>query len=268
MKKKVLSYVALSSALLTAAPLLGNVTANAATTNNNTTSSSAKVSSSSSSAKESSKVSATSSSKVADKKAARNAVRVNNFAEASSTSTSANNTNSNSNQNQDKVTPDYVKNLVDVNDFNKGNNGFNGWTANEESDLINAIEHNTTVVPNVYGQGFTMGEGGGMARYPELDYNGHPFTGYDAQDNIFWYKGIPYTLAALEKAGIKVPQNIVNAMKEAAAKNKANNGTVRLANGQTIRTYGYNHYVANVNARTLPKTGESNSIVSLLKALF
>ena len=263
MKKKVLSYVALSSALLTAAPLLGNVTANAATTNNNTTSSSAKVSSSSSSAKESSKVSATSSSKAADKKAARSAVRVNNFAEASSTSASAN---SNNNQNQDKVTPDYVKNLVDVNDFNKGNNGFNGWTANEESDLINAIEHNTTVVPNVYGQGFTMGEGGGMAKYPELDYNGHPFTGYDAQDNIFWYKGIPYTLAALEKAGIKVPQNIVNAMKEAAA--KANNGNVRLANGQTIRTYGYNHYVANVNARTLPKTGESNSIVSLLKALF
>ena len=90
MKKKVLSYVALSSALLTAAPLLGNVTANAATTNNNTTSSSAKVSSSSSSAKESSKVSATSSSKAADKKAARSAVRANNFAEAVSTSANSN----------------------------------------------------------------------------------------------------------------------------------------------------------------------------------
>ncbi|MBO8441665.1 MAG: hypothetical protein IAA89_04455, partial [Firmicutes bacterium] len=74
-----------------------------------------------------------------------------------------------------------------------------------------------------------------------------------------------------QQANIKVPQNVVNAMKQAAAKNKANkanNGVAaRLANGQ-IRTYGYNHYVANVNARTLPKTGENNSIVSLLKALF
>ncbi|MBO8441722.1 MAG: hypothetical protein IAA89_04765, partial [Firmicutes bacterium] len=256
MKKKVLSYVALSSALLTAAPLLGNVTANAATTNN-TTSSSAKVSSSSSSAKESSKVSATSSSKAADKKAARSAVRANNFAEVA--------TNNNQEKQDLSVTPADVKGLVDeyntVNEFND----WTGWTNSEKSDLISAIEHNTTVVPNVYGNGFEIKSG---LHSSYLFYNGHLFTGYDAQDGVFWYQGIPYTLAALEKAGIKVPQNVVNAMKQAAAKNKANNGTVRLANGQTIRTYGYNHYVANVNARTLPKTGESNSIVSLLKALF
>ena len=255
MKKKVLSYVALSSALLTAAPLLGNVTANAATTNNNTTSSSAKVSSSSSSAKESSKVSATSSSKAADKKAARSAVRANNFAEVA--------TNNNQAKQDLSVKPADVKGLVDeynaVNEFND----WTGWTNSEKSDLISAIEHNTTVVPNVYGNGFEIKSG---LHNDYLFYNGQSFTGYDAQDGIFWYQGIPYTLAALEKAGIKVPQNIVNAMKQAAA--KANNGNVRLANVQTIRTYGYNHYVANVNARTLPKTGESNSIVSLLKALF
>ena len=256
MKKKVLSYVALSSALLTAAPLLGNVTANAATANNNTTSSSAKVSSSSSSAKESSKVSATSSSKVADKKAARSAVRANNFAEVA--------TNNNQEKQDLSVTPADVKGLIDSNSKVK----ISDLTPNEQSNLIHALDTNTTVVPNVYGQGFEFNADAAAGGYGMLSYNGQPFTGYDAQDGVFWYEGTPYTLAQLQQAGIKVPQNVVNAMKQAAAKNKANNGTVRLANGQTIRTYGYNHYVANVNARTLPKTGESNSIISLLKALF
>ena len=254
MKKKVLSYVALSSALLTAAPLLGNVTANAATTNNNTTSSSAKVSSSSSSAKESSKVSATSSSKTADKKAARSAVRANNFAEFA--------TNNNQAKQNLAVKPADVQHII---------NGYTNYIKpNITSDVIHAADTNTTVVPNVYGNGFELSSGAGTAGGGDdmLYYNGKLFTGYDAQDNIFWYQGVPYTLAALEKAGVKVPQNVVNAMKQAAANNKANNGTVRLTNGQTIRTYGYNHYVANVNARTLPKTGESNSIISLLKALF
>ena len=262
MKKKVLSYVALSSALLTAAPLLGNVTANAATTNNNTTSSSAKVSSSSSSAKESSKVSATSSSKAADKKAARSAVRANNFARVA--------TNNNQKQNL-AVTPAEVQQSIKDYTSDKAL-GISNMTPDEQSDLIHAVDTNTTVVPNVYGNGFEFRDpvGGGMHSYPNsiLYFNGKLFTGYDAQDGVFWYEGTPYTLAELQQANIKVPQNVVNAMKQAAAKNEVNNGTVRLANGQTIRTYGYNHYVANVNARTLPKTGESNSIVSLLKALF
>ena len=263
MKKKVLSYVALSSALLTAAPLLGNVTANAATTNNNTTSSSAKVSSSSSSAKESSKVSATSSSKAAGKKAARSAVRVNNFARVATT---------NNNQKQNlAVTPAEVQQSIEDYTSDKAF-GISNMTPDEQSDLIHAVDTNTTVVPNVYGNGFEFRDpvGGGMHSYPNsiLYFNGKLFTGYDAQDGVFWYEGTPYTLAELQQANIKVPQNVVNAMKQAAAKNEVNNGTVRLANGQTIRTYGYNHYVANVNARTLPKTGESNSIISLLKALF
>lgn len=263
MKKKVLSYVALSSALLTAAPLLGNVTANAATTNNNTTSSSAKVSSSSSSAKESGKVSATNSSKAADKKAARSAVRVNNFAEAGSAA-------SNNSKNQGySVTLPEIHQLINGNKHVK----ISDLTPDEQSNLIHAVNTNTTVVPNVYGKGFDYTSGAGTGGADEggvalLLYNGQPFTGYDVQDGVFWYEGKPYTLAQLQQANIKVPQNVVNAMKQAAAKNKANNGTVRLANGQAIRTYGYNHYVANVNARTLPKTGESNSIVSLLKALF
>ena len=248
MKKKVLSYVALSSALLTAAPLLGNVTANAATTNNNTTSSSAKVSSSSSSAKESSKVAATSSSKDADKKAARSAVRANNFAEVA--------TNNNQAKQNLSVKPADIQNVI---------NGEKNKDMNmDKQGLLNVFDKNTTIVPNVYGNGFELERS--LSGDLELFYNDKAFTGYDVQDNIFWYEGMPYTLTALEKAGIKVPQNIVNAMKEAAA--KSNNSNVRLANGQTIRTYGYNHYVANVNARTLPKTGESNSIISLLKALF
>ena len=255
MKKKVLSYVALSSALLTAAPLLGNVTANAATTNNNTTSSSAKVSSSSSSAKESSKVSATSSSKAADKKAARSAVRANNFAETVSTFA-----NSNKAQNL-SVKPADIQNML-----------------NYYKDLMilgdnkSDFEHNTTIVPNLNSNKFDIVyvDAGNGTKEPQLDYNGQPFTGFDVQDGIFWDDGAPYTLAALEKAGIKVPQNIINAMKQAEANKanaKINNGNVRLTNNG-IRTYGYSHYVANVNAKTLPNTGESNSIISLLKALF
>ncbi|MBO8441902.1 MAG: hypothetical protein IAA89_05680 [Firmicutes bacterium] len=258
MKKKVLSYVALSSALLTAAPLLGNVTANAATTNNNTTSSSAKVSSSSSSAKESNKVSATSSSKAADKKAAHSAVRANNFAEVA--------TNNNQAKQNLSVKPTDVQYMIDQSKNTKISN----MTSDDQSNLIHAVDTNTTVVPNVYGQGFSLIHGIGGAGGEALIYNGQAFTGYDAQDGVFWYEGTPYTLAALEKAGIKVPQNIINAMKQAEANKanaKSNNGNVRLTNNG-IRTYGYSHYVANVNAKTLPKTGESNSIISLLKALF
>ncbi|MBO8441096.1 MAG: hypothetical protein IAA89_01400, partial [Firmicutes bacterium] len=245
------------SALLTAAPLLGNVTANAATTNNNTTSSSAKVSSSSLIAKESSKVSATSSSKAADKKAARSAVRANNFAEAVSTSV-----NNNKAQNL-FVKPADVQRLINSN----GKTKISDMTPDVQSSLNSDVLHNTTVVPNVYGQGFEIKAVGGMAKSDILEYNGQPFTGYDVQDNVFWDDGVPYTLTELQQNHIQVPQSILNQMKQIAAK-QANNSNVRLANGQTIRTYGYNHYVANVNARTLPKTGESNSIISLLKALF
>ena len=257
MKKKVLSYVALSSALLTAAPLLGNVTANAATTNNNTTSSSAKVSSSSSSSKESSKVSASvksssaiSSSKTADKKAARSAVRANNFAEV--------------NENDVQEDNGAVGGVIDSQSINAYMDVIKAGDLDTSmnpitSSVMNSYNKNTVVVPNLLGGDFSAAPGGpAHSGMWQVYYKGHPFTGYDLADGLFFNNGFAYKMSAPKNAQQLENQTIANMHKSG----------IRLSNGQTIRTYGYNHYVANVNARTLPKTGESNSIVSLLKALF
>lgn len=259
MKKKVLSYVALSSALLTVAPLAAGVVAHAAptsstssatttSTSTNTNSSSSNTSSATSdSASNSSASSVSSSSSTASSNSSSN----NSSSSSSSTSSNKDQTNLTSQEVSKAIKADDAK----VSDLN----------SEDQAGLINAVNTNTTVVSNVLGKDFSMAKNPDRPDlYPYiLMYKGEPFTGYDAQDNVFWYEGVPFSLAALQKAGIKVPQNIINEMKAA----EANKNTAINLNSNAIRTYGYNHFISKKNA-TLPKTGENNSIMSLLKSLF